>query len=181
MNKGNKPFIYDKFSNDFILKLYDKYREAMLRLAFSKLNDWHEAEDAVEEAFINIARNCNKIIDSENYEIKKYLVNTVVNTSYKILDKKNRNICTDRDEFEGYSPPVDSAEEAAVSEILYDELKCSIDELKPRYRLVLNMKYMGYSNKEIAEELNVKDGAVRVMLLRIRSSLKKSKNGGLTE
>jgi len=30
----------------------------------------NEAEDAVEEAFINIARNYEKIFDSEDYEIK---------------------------------------------------------------------------------------------------------------
>jgi len=43
------------------------------------------------------------------------------------------------------------------------------------------MKYMGYSNNEIAEELNVKAGTIRVMLLRIRLSLKKSKEGSLND
>lgn len=181
MGRAKKTFIYDKRTKNFILGLYDKYREGMLKLAFSKLNDWHEAEDAVEEAFINIAGNYEKIIDSEEYEIKKYLVNTVVNTSYKILAKKGRNVCGDIDEIEERSPLVDSAEEIAVSELSYDELKCSADELSPRYKLVLNMKYIGYSNKEIAEELNVKDGTVRVMLMRIRAYLKKSREERLND
>lgn len=182
MDKEKKTFIYDKHAKDFILNLYDKYREGMLKLAFSKLNDWHEAEDAVEEAFINTARNYKKIINSEEYEIKKYLVKTVINTSYKILDKNKRNDYSDTDTIEEYSATVDSAEETAVSEISYDELKSLVDELNnPRYKLVLNMKYMGYSNREIAEELDVKPATVRVMLLIIKSSIKKSKEGSRNE
>lgn len=178
MDKEKKSFIYDKRAKDFILSLYDKYREGMLKLAFSKLNDWHEAEDAVEDAFINVTRNYEKIIDSEEYEIKKYLVNTVINTSYKIIDKNKRNDYSDTDTIEERLPSVDSAEEISVSEISYDDLKSLVDKLKnPRYKLILNMKYMGYSNREIAEELNVKSGTVRVILLRIRSSLKKIKGG----
>ncbi len=178
MDKDKKLFIYDKRAKDFILSLYDKYREGMLKLAFSKLNDWHEAEDAVEEAFINLAINYEKIIHSEEYEIKKYLVNTVINTSYKIIDKNKRNDYSDMDIIEELSPSTDSTEEIAVSQISYDELRNLVDELKnPRYKLILNMKYMGYNNKEIAEELNVKSGTVRVMLLRIRSFLKISKEG----
>jgi len=85
------------------------------------------------------------------------------------------------DAIEEYSTTVDSAEEIALSEISYDELKSSVDELNPRYKLLLNMKYMSYSNREIAEKLNVKEGTVRVMLLRIRASLKKSKEGSLND
>lgn len=182
MDKDKKLFIYDKSAKDFILSLYDKYRVGMLKLAFSKLNDWHEAEDAVEEAFINLAINYEKIIYSEEYEIKKYLVNTVINTSYKIIEKNKRNDYSDMDTIEELSTSTDSTEEIAVSEISYDELRNLVDELKnPRYKLILNMKYMGYSNKEIAEELNVKSGTVRVMLLRIRSFLKKSKEGNHNE
>jgi len=151
MRKEKKAFIYDKRTKDFVLGLYDKYREGMIKLSFSKLNDWHEAEDAVEETFIIIARNYDKIIDSEDYEIKTYMVNTVINTSYKILAKKDRNICSDTDTIKEHLPSGDSAEEIAVSEISYDELKCSVDELSPRYKLILNMKYMGYSNNEIKD------------------------------
>lgn len=175
MDKNQEAFNYDEHSRDFILELYNKYRMQMLKLAFSKLNDWHEAEDAVEEAFVNIAKNYKKIIDSESYEIKRYIIVTVNNISYNILNKKNRNIFSDIDIIEEYSPPCNSAEEIAISEISYDELKHSIDVLNPRQKQILNLKYMGYSNKEIAEEINVKSGTIRVMLLRIRSSLKKSK------
>lgn len=181
MSKEKKTFIYDKCSRDFILSLYDKYREGMLKFAFSKLEDWYEAEDAVEESFINIARNYKKIIDSEDYQIKKYIVNTVINTSYKILNKRNRNILSDFDKIEEYSSPIDSAEEIALLDISYDELKGSVDKLNPRYKLILNMKYIGYNNKEIAEELGVKSDTVRVMLFRIRAVLKKSKEGNLNE
>jgi|LAHS01.1.fsa_nt_gb RNA polymerase sigma-70 factor (ECF subfamily) len=181
MNKEKEAFIYDKCARAFILELYNKYKEDMLKLAFSKLNDWHEAEDAVEEAFINIANSYRNIIDSESYEIKKYIIITVTNMSYNILNKRNRNIYSDVNIIEEYSPPCNSAEEIAISEISYDELMHSIDILNPRQRQILNMKYMGYSNKEIAEKLNVKTDTIRVMLVRIRNILKKSKEGSLND
>lgn len=177
MNKDKEAFIYDKRARDFILELYNKYREDMLKLAFSKLNDWHEAEDAVEDAFTNIAYNYRNIIDSESYEIKKYIIITVSNISYNILNKRNRNIYSDIDIIEEYSPPCNSAEEIAMLQVSYDELKHSIDILNSRQRQILNMKYMGYNNKEIAEKLNVKTDTIRVMLLRIRNYLKKAKEG----
>ena len=134
MNSDKKAFIYNKFAKDFILELYNKYRQDMLKLAFSKLNDWHEAEDAVEEAFINIAKNYKKIINSESYEVKKYIIVTVNNISYNILSKKDRNIYCDIDIIEEYSTPSSSAEEIAISQITYDELKYSIDILNPRQK-----------------------------------------------
>lgn len=181
MNIYKKTYIYDKRAKDFILKLYNKYRIQMLKLAFSKFNDWHEAEDAVEEAFINIAKNYKKIINSESYEVKKYIIVTVNNISYNILSKKDRNIYCDTDIIEEYSTPTGSAEETAISLITYDEIKYSIDILNPRQKQILNMKSMGYSNKEIAETLNVKTDTIRVMLLRIRTYLKKAKEGSLND
>jgi len=182
MGRDKNTFIYDERAKQFILEIYDKYREGMLRLAYSKLNDWHDAEDAVEESFINIARNYEKIIDSKDCEIKKYIVRTVTNTSYKIIDKKSRIDCSDADTIEKHSHLVDSAEEIALSEISYDELKHAIDKLDPRFRLILNMKFIGYSNKEIAEELDVNTDTIRVMLFRIRAALKKlKKEGNLNE
>jgi len=178
MGRDKKAFIYDEQAKQFILEIYDKYREGMLRLAYSKLSDWHDAEDAVEESFINIARNYEKIIDSKDCEIKKYIVRTVTNTSYKIIDKKSRSILSDIDTIEKHLQLVDSAEEIALSEISHDELKYSIDNLSPRFRLILNMKFIGYSNKEIAEELDVNADTIRVMLFRIRAVLKKSKKEG---
>lgn len=178
MDNNNEAFLYDENSRDFILKLYNNHRIEMLKLAFSILNDWHEAEDAVEDAFINIAKNYKKIIDSDDYEIKKYLVVTVNNISYNILRRKKREICRDENIVEEYLLN-NSAEEIAISEISYDDLKSSLDKLNPRQKQILNMKYMGYSNKEIAKELNVKDGTIRVTLMRIKIFFKNSKEGSL--
>jgi RNA polymerase sigma-70 factor (ECF subfamily) len=178
MDRGKKDFVYDRHSKDFIIELYIKYREEMIKISFSKLNDWHEAEDAVEEAFINIAKNYSKIINSKDYEIKKYIIVTVTNTSYKILNKKKANIYSDIEIIEEHSPPSACAEEIAISEVSYKELKKSIDELSPRYKQILNMKHEGYSNKEISEKLNVKIDTIRVMLMRIRAYLKR---GGLKD
>ena len=173
MDIDKKDFIYDRHSKDFIIELYIKYREEMIKIAFSKLIDWHEAEDAVEEAFINIAKNYSKIINSKDYEIKKYIIVTVTNTSCKILNKKKANIYIDMKIAEEHSPSSTCAEEIAISEASYKELKNCIDELSPRYRQILSMKHEGYSNKEISERLNVKTDTIRVMLMRIRTYLKK--------
>lgn len=180
MGRIKKAFIYDRQTSEFITGIYEKYRVKMIKLAFSILNDWHEAEDAVEEAFINIARNSGKLIDSEEYQISTYLVNTVRNTSLKILVSKSKHVYSE-EEMEKHSSVCESAEEIAMSGFSYHELKDIVEELNPRFKLLLNMKYMGYSNKEISHELDVKADTVRVMLMRIRASLRKTEGGSINE
>jgi len=77
-----------KFEN-----LYNQYRKQMLSLAQSILHNTFDAEDAVHEAFLGIARNMpsvNKIANET--DIKNYLLKSAKNASLNILSKKRSDI-----------------------------------------------------------------------------------------
>jgi RNA polymerase sigma-70 factor (ECF subfamily) len=64
-------------SNDALGRLYKKYKDNLLRLAFGLLNDRAAAEDIVHDCFVSIAQSPEKLKLSGNF--KSYLATCVVN------------------------------------------------------------------------------------------------------
>jgi len=66
----------------------------------------------------------------------------------------------------------DNPEETYIKEQNANLLRTSVSSLKPRYRTLLEMRYfMEYSYAEIAQELNLPLGTVKVQLFRSREIL----------
>ena len=61
--------------------IFRNYHKQMLYVAFQILGDTHEAEDAVQDAFIGIARNMGKLSRGEDG----------LNRSYVLTAAKNKN------------------------------------------------------------------------------------------
>ena len=64
-------------SSDALGRLYKKYKNNLLRLAFGLLNDRAAAEDIVYDCFVSIAQSTEKLRLSGNF--KSYLATCVVN------------------------------------------------------------------------------------------------------
>jgi len=64
-------------SSDALGRLYKKYKNNLLRLAFGLLNDRAAAEDIVHDCFVSIAQSTEKLRLSGNF--KSYLATCVVN------------------------------------------------------------------------------------------------------
>jgi RNA polymerase sigma-70 factor (ECF subfamily) len=64
-------------SSDALGRLYKKYKDNLLRLAFGLLNDRAAAEDIVHDCFVSIAQSPEKLRLSGNF--KSYLATCVVN------------------------------------------------------------------------------------------------------
>lgn len=64
-------------SNDALGRIYKKYKDYLLRLAFGLLNDRAAAEDIVHDCFVSIAQSPEKLRLSGNF--KSYLATCVVN------------------------------------------------------------------------------------------------------
>lgn len=69
-------------------KLYIKYRSKMYYVAMSVLHDRYDAEDALHNAFIAVAKNINKIADINSDETTAYLFRTAKNTALNVYSKK---------------------------------------------------------------------------------------------
>ena len=70
-------------------ELYVKYRQLMFYVANEILDDAQLAEDAVQEAFIRIAKNMHKINCSNSGSTKAFLVTVVRNVALTMLKKEN--------------------------------------------------------------------------------------------
>lgn len=127
-------------------QVYRRYRGLMFHVAMKILNNEQDAEDAVHEAFVAIAKNSSKIFDVECTKTRAYVV--------IIVERK----AIDRYRAKGRKPTVPLEEETLEGEppgLTFDTpgdtpLARAIAALPARYREFILLKYdYGYTNKEL--------------------------------
>ena len=64
-------------NRDALCRLYEKYKNDLLKLAVSLVNDVNAAEDVVQDVFVGFAQSADKIQPRGN--LKKYLITCVAN------------------------------------------------------------------------------------------------------
>jgi len=68
---------FKRGSKDALRRIYEKYKNELLKLAVVLVNDVNAAEDAVQDVFVNFAQSAEEIRISGN--LKKYLAVCVAN------------------------------------------------------------------------------------------------------
>ena len=153
-------------------RLFEKYRKLLLYKAYGILYDYALAEDAVNEAFIRIYKNLNKIDDIESSRAASFLVTIVKNTALTILEKQKKYVTQDSD-IEPESDDNDTGDTVLSGLITSDMLKL-VDSLKEELRDPFLLKYaQDLSHKEIALLLNISENNVTVRIHRAKSKLAK--------
>ena len=149
----------DEERQRFVL-IYEQYHERMERVALRILEKQHDAEDAVQNAFLQVIRHFEEI---------PWPISIVKNEALMIL-RKNRNIVPLED-WDGFEKSVsDTSEYMALVELFR--------QLPETYRAVLEMKILiGYTDKEIASRLGISETAVSSRASRGRSLLRKLVEG----
>ena len=121
--------------------LVDKYRKSVYALAYSKMGDFHDAQDITQEAFIKAYRNLRILRRWENFMGWLYRI-----TSNLCKDwHKSKSRRPDRDFVEDQNPDImanqsmDSYREA----MLYESLQEALNSLPEIYRQMLTLHYFG--------------------------------------
>ena len=145
-------------------ELYYKYRGFMLKVAAHVLHGDQDAEDAVHNAFLSIAKNMKIIPRLDSPEMRGFLYIVTENKAIDILRKrdrlKNEEPLTDQPL---YTPPVEE----------YPLMWC-ISQLPPRYQEIILLKYShGYTTREIADLFGISFAAASKLDQRAKSSLRK--------
>lgn len=150
-------------------QLYEQYRKLMYLCAWEILKDYQLAEDAVQEAFVHIVKHLSKIDEIKCNKTKRFVVIVVENVAIDIWRKEQRNRYVEWEDVENiYHFPVKELE-LELSPV--EEAICS---LPLKYRQIFQMKYAcGYSNKEIADVLKIREGTLRQRLSRGKIILQK--------
>ncbi len=151
-------------------KIYEGYYASLCRYAFSLTRDLSQAEDLVQDTFLNVWNNHEKLKLKDS--IKSYLYRCVYNLFIDRYRAKKRHIAMLED------LRLSVAVEAESERHIYDEkhiniLKRLIDDLpEKRKEIFILNKIQGYKYKEIAEQLNISERTVESQLRKALISIK---------
>lgn len=161
-------------------EIYRQYRSPMFRVALAVLRDEGLAEDAVQQAFLKIFQNFEKIDWDDCNKIRSFIVILVRNTAIDLYRRRKKESVISFEELERPLPDWESpVDERVISSLEGEEaarLLAQMDE-KTRHLLVLRY-YHGYRNKEIAELLGMTQAQVALGLHRGKERLRRKLEGG---
>lgn len=150
-------------------EIYKLYYKAMYNTALRILNNNQDAEDAMQEAFLDAFRKIELYQGDATFGA--WLKRIVINRSLDVLKKRKETLSIDE---EGKhivdAPAVEDPVE--ILSLKIDKIRKAIMELPEQYRIILSLHLLeGYDHEEIAEILNLKHGTVRTRYSRSRQKL----------
>ncbi len=164
---------------DLLNELFEAYRDMMLKIAMGILCNDFLAEDAVQEAFLHIINDPDKISRIPVKNRGSYLNTVVTNACYDLLrSEKRRHKCNINDlEICSGSP-----DDEALSALTVDEIRNLLNELPDRDQEILYLYlFNDYAPKDIAEAMHIPKRQIGTYLGRARKRLiKLLKERGIT-
>lgn len=149
-------------------KVFEIYGGMLFKIAWRYVQHTTEAEDVVVKAFTKAFAACGRttFIGVANFEA--WLRRIAVNEALMVLRKK-RKLPTDPIELQHERLMIDADVIPALSA---EEILQLIQDLPAGYRTVFNLFAIdGYSHKEIAEMLNITEGASKSQFHKARMAL----------
>lgn len=150
-------------------ELYQRYSKTMYNTCLRILNNVAEAEDVLQESFIEAFKNLGGFEYRTSFGgwLKQICINRSINQL-----KKRRIDWVDMEKIAGY----DSAEELPIDEteltLKVESVKKAIMKLPDGYRTVLSLYLLeGYDHEEISEILNVAESTTRTQFMRAKQKL----------
>jgi RNA polymerase sigma factor (sigma-70 family) len=146
-------------------RLYDQYSKAMYNLAYRILNNREDAEDILQESFIECFRNLNSFRFESTFGawLKRIVVNRCINQVKK--KKTDLTFCETLP-----SIPAEDEEEP-----IYD-IKAvfkGIEMLPDGYRIILTLYLLeGYDHSEISQILGISESTSKSQYSRAKDKLK---------
>jgi len=148
--------------------LYDDYFDGAMRTAKLVTRNEEWAKDAVQEAFLRVYRNVWQYDKSKPFKPWFYCI--LLRECYRVMEREKKVV-----------PFGEQLEKIAVEQKLPDdkvdmyEVLQSLDDL---YRIPLILKYVhDYSEKEIADMLDVNLNTLKSRLLKGREKMRKGLGG----
>ncbi len=170
-------------------ELMDRYKESIFYMLLKMVNNSDDADDLTIEAFGKAFNRLHQY--TPNFAFSTWLFKIATNNCIDFLRKKKKNVLSldnrynndDGDSLmielksEGLNP-----EQVAIREQKLVIMRNVVTRLKPRYRMLVEMRYFKeLSYEEISTELDLPLGTVKAQLFRAReflfNILKNTKDG----
>ena len=143
--------------------LYDRYCDAMFTIAFRIINDYDNASDALQEAFIQVFKDIRQF--KGNSTIGAWIKTIVVRTAIKKLKKE--------DTFSRLERHQNGETISWPQEMKGEDLEKAILSLADGCRTIfLLIEVEGYKHLEVAKMLNISEGTSKSQLHYAKKQLK---------
>jgi len=182
LNIGGIGMDEDKKGTDshrFIIKAqngdFDAYRQivlqysnAMLSVAFSIIGDFHEAQDATQEAFIKCYRRLHTLDDPS--KLGSWLYAIVYRTSLDFVKKKKQTLPYK----DAISPSMNNIDTWLDHHMAQETIWNAMQNLEQTSRMAIMLYYLSeWPMKEIGQFLNISLSAVESRIRRAREMLRR--------
>jgi RNA polymerase sigma-70 factor (ECF subfamily) len=157
--------------------LHNRYRDSIYFMLLKMVTNPSDAEDLTIEAFGKAFRNLESY--TPNFAFSTWLFKVATNNCIDFIRKKQASpsiIDQGPDELDDYTINIQSdmpdPEEALINHQKIKQLREVVDQLKPRYRNLIELRYYKeYSYEEISKELNLPIGTIKAQLFRAKTLL----------
>lgn len=163
--------INDETDRELVRSLYEANEQLMYNVAYNILHNRTDAEDAVQDSFVSVIRNLEKIRVIDCNETHFYLVIVVKNISLNMLKKKQRHPAVDIDEVFDAKSDV-NIEDEIISRVSSEEIKCALRDLSDNdYEIMFLYLIREHTPSEIAQLLGITGNQARQRIFRARQRL----------
>lgn len=150
-------------------ELYVRYSKAMYNTCLRMMNNVAEAEDVLQESFIEAFKNLERFENRTSFG--GWLKQICINRSINQLKKRKADLVDMKDVWDD-----DHADEQPIDEVeialQVESVKKAIMKLPDGYRAVLNLYLLeGYDHEEISEILQVAESTTRTQYMRAKQKL----------
>jgi len=146
-------------------RLYNQYSKAMYNVAYRMLNNREDAEDILQETFIDCFRNINSFRFESTFGawLKKILINKCIN--YLRKKKVDFELCD--------TLPDKAAQEEEDTVYETGKIIKGIEQLPEGYRVILSLYLLeGYDHTEISQILGISESTSKSQYSRAKEKLR---------
>jgi len=151
--------------------IFDRFWDKLLVVAAKRLESMPEAEEAVQDIFLNLWRK------RETFELKASFENYLaVAVKFEVINRRAKRVRENAlyTELESLPLPTSSDNPNFDLEYLRQQLEHTINSLPPKCQLVFRLsRNDDYTNKQIAQELGVTEKAVEKHISKALKALRK--------
>lgn len=173
-------------------QIYIKYKRQIYKIAYSILNNHHDAEDVLNDVMLSVINNIEKFVDSDG---NKTAAQIVIYSRNAAINRYNKN----KHKAEKESSITYMDEDGTLNNIEIPDMESDLDEIILRdetsaivrkYLLQLPQEYQdaislvygcGYSNKDAAGILGITPNALTLRLFKAKKKLLELAGGELYE
>ncbi|MBQ9748692.1 MAG: sigma-70 family RNA polymerase sigma factor [Clostridia bacterium] len=153
------------------VRIYRQYADGVFRRALGVLKNRHDAEDAMQETWLRVAKNVHVLRGKEERVVCAYIMKVALNQSitlYRERARREEHTC----EMQTEELATDGEVWDACASLALEEIRESFAALPEHYRDVLSLYFFyHHSIREIARLLDMKPATVNSRLTRGRSKL----------